>query len=326
MNPLSTVLQAGWTHVLGKAVKAVATATFAATLLATAAPVLTPIASAQGAAIQWSQRLADISQAYRDILGRQPDNGGLSAYANSGMSIDQIRASLLGSNEYKQRHQAPVASQSQYQPEAQSGGPAVQWSQRLADISQAYRDILGREPDNGGLTTYANSGMSIPQIRASLASSTEYQQRHPGQGPMSVAPSIPPPMRFTPAVSGGPAAVSVGAQQGGSCNVSVGVQAACSVGLQCGVGLTAGFCGSVGSFWGPAKSGCSLVTCCAQIASVSCGIGVGVTGSVSVGPQANFTYGTQSLGSGNFNYNKPRTVLSPYQITQQRAAAMSRRR
>lgn len=49
-----------------------------------------------------------------------------------------------------------------------------------AEIQQAYRDILGREADNGGLNTYLNSGFDITRVRSELMASQErkvYEQR-----------------------------------------------------------------------------------------------------------------------------------------------------
>lgn len=46
---------------------------------------------------------------------------------------------------------------------------------RGARITESYRNILGRDPDMGGLQTYTNSPMSIDQIRWAMVSSTEHQ-------------------------------------------------------------------------------------------------------------------------------------------------------
>ena len=48
-----------------------------------------------------------VRDAYRDILRREPDSGGLRQYTNAmlreGWSADDVRRSLLGSDEYAQR-------------------------------------------------------------------------------------------------------------------------------------------------------------------------------------------------------------------------------
>jgi len=225
-------------------------------------------------------------------------------------------------NEYKQTHQAPPQQQTQQS----QAGPAVRWSQRLADIGEAYRDILGREADPSGLANYANSGWSLTQIRSSLFSSQEYQQKRQGQQPFSSTVNSSPVRNFSPVVNVGPVSGAVGAHAGETCNVSASAQGSCSVGLQCGVGGQLGFCGSLGTCWGPSRVGCSVVTCCAQLASVSCGVGVAGSGSASVGPQpVNWTIGRQqSLGApSSFNYDKP---ADPYRMVQQRMSKMSGRR
>lgn len=48
-------------------------------------------------------------------------------------------------------------------------------SDRGAQITEAYRTILGRDPDMGGLQTYTNSPMSIDQIRWAMITSAEHQ-------------------------------------------------------------------------------------------------------------------------------------------------------
>jgi len=54
------------------------------------------------------------------------------------------------------------------------------WGAREA-VAQAYRDILGREPDRSGLRQYTNAmlreGWSEADVRRSLANSDEYRQR-----------------------------------------------------------------------------------------------------------------------------------------------------
>ncbi len=59
-----------------------------------------------------SERIAQIAQAYRSILGRDPDLGGLQSYADGPMSIDQILLSMVNSEEHqnliKLGHEAPM--------------------------------------------------------------------------------------------------------------------------------------------------------------------------------------------------------------------------
>ncbi len=49
-------------------------------------------------------------------------------------------------------------------------------SDRGAQITDAYRTILGRDPDMGGLQTYTNGPLSIDEIRWAMAKSGEHRQ------------------------------------------------------------------------------------------------------------------------------------------------------
>ena len=52
-------------------------------------------------------------------------------------------------------------------------------------IADAYREILTREPDAGGLSFYnerMNAGMSEADLRETLLRSPEYETKHPGSG------------------------------------------------------------------------------------------------------------------------------------------------
>ena len=55
------------------------------------------------------------------------------------------------------------------------------WGRAEATVAQAYRDILGREPDPSGLQQYTdamvNRGWSAAEVRRSLLQSDEYAQR-----------------------------------------------------------------------------------------------------------------------------------------------------
>lgn len=49
-------------------------------------------------------------------------------------------------------------------------------SDRGAKISEAYRQVLGRDPDMGGLQTYTNGGLSMDQIVWSMVLSDEHKE------------------------------------------------------------------------------------------------------------------------------------------------------
>jgi len=59
--------------------------------------------------------------------------------------------------------------------------PPSQDTNRLNAIAQAYRDILGREPDAAGLNSYYSSGLSIEAIKQSLLNSSECRQARGGE-------------------------------------------------------------------------------------------------------------------------------------------------
>jgi len=122
-----------------------------------------------------------VRDVYRDVLQREPDKGGKQNYMKQlqeGRSRDEIRAEILGSEEYRnkfgtqseQRQAAPSSSGS-----SGSSAPAERPSTQ-EEIAKAYRDLLGREPDEGGLRHYTEkvaSGESIEQIRSNISSGNE---------------------------------------------------------------------------------------------------------------------------------------------------------
>lgn len=50
-----------------------------------------------------NDRTAQVSQMYLDILGRAPDSGGLASWVNSSMTLDEIRAGIMNSEEKRLR-------------------------------------------------------------------------------------------------------------------------------------------------------------------------------------------------------------------------------
>lgn len=114
-----------------------------------------------------SSRADQINQLYRSVLGRDADAGGLNNYVRSGLSLDQVRASLESSPE--KRSQQAAASR----PAASSPAPQPAADPRAQQIRDLYRSVLGREADAGGLDTYVRSGLSIEQVRSSLENSEE---------------------------------------------------------------------------------------------------------------------------------------------------------
>jgi len=77
-----------------------------------------------------------IAQAYRDILGREPDAEGLKYWVSTGEDINKIRSDIqIGENQ---------------------------------QIAQLYRDILGRDPDAEGLKYWAQSGQDLGTIASNI--------------------------------------------------------------------------------------------------------------------------------------------------------------
>ena len=115
-----------------------------------------------------------IRQVYREVLEREADEGGINHYrqqAAKGWNIDQIRSDLMNSNERKQLEasKAQAAQQAAAQKDAEI----------TSAIKQAYRDILERDADDGGIAHYKSQiakGWSIEQVRQDLMSSNEHTQ------------------------------------------------------------------------------------------------------------------------------------------------------
>jgi hypothetical protein len=101
-----------------------------------------------------------IVRAYRDILLREPDDSGLRSYRShmieDGWTEAEVREALRRSEEYR----------------------------RVVDriVTKAYRDLLGRDPDEGGLKTYTRlmlrDGWTEEDVREGLRKSDEYRDRH----------------------------------------------------------------------------------------------------------------------------------------------------
>lgn len=115
-----------------------------------------------------------IRQVYREVLEREADEGGLNHYrqqAAKGWSIDQIRSDLMNSNERR----ALEASKAQ----AAQAAAAQKDAEITAAIKQAYRDILERDADDGGIAHYKSQiakGWSIEQVHQDLLNSNEHTQ------------------------------------------------------------------------------------------------------------------------------------------------------
>ncbi|MDB6094051.1 MAG: hypothetical protein JWM32_1613 [Verrucomicrobia bacterium] len=117
-----------------------------------------PVASTGPVFLQWERRDAEraVRSAYRDILGRDPDEDGLRQYRTRlmerGWNEDQLRDNLRSSPEFRARDVEAV-------------------------VRKIYRDVLNRDPDPSGLATYTRrlqGGMSEAELRAELKRSGEH--------------------------------------------------------------------------------------------------------------------------------------------------------
>jgi len=94
-------------------------------------------------------RKEDISNLYKDILGRDPDPDGLAWWVSAPASIEEIKAEFLKSDEYKLKV-------------------------RTDDIIKIYDEILGRAPDAEGLKWWVESPATIDEIKVEMMKSDEY--------------------------------------------------------------------------------------------------------------------------------------------------------
>jgi hypothetical protein len=141
---------------------------------------------------QWqAQRI--VRQAYRDILGREPDASGLAQYTRS-MLYDNwteadVRRSLLSSQEYAQRglgygnndRYGTYGAYRRYDNRDIRRTSGYYNGQATAMVRQAYLSVLGREPDAVGLREYTarvvRDGWTQRDIVRALRSSDEYRYR-----------------------------------------------------------------------------------------------------------------------------------------------------
>jgi hypothetical protein len=100
-----------------------------------------------------------IGRAYREVLGRNPDPGGLAHYRSKwreGWTQGQIRADLRRSHEGRDTHIREA-------------------------ITRAYRELLGRDPDPSGYANYERlmreRGYSERDVRQAIMASQEYRNR-----------------------------------------------------------------------------------------------------------------------------------------------------
>jgi uncharacterized protein DUF4214 len=127
-------------------------------------------AATGGPAVRFRTASADriIRRAYLDILGREPDPAGLESYRRNileeGWDEYDVRRALIRSPERRQQR--------------------VAVSQQAAEdmVRRAYRSVLNREPDAGGMTHYTSKvlyeGWNEDDLVHALRDSDEYREKH----------------------------------------------------------------------------------------------------------------------------------------------------
>lgn len=115
-------------------------------------------------------RREDITKLYQELLKREPDSGGLDHWTASSLSIDEIRQEFLNCEEYKnlQANQADAS--------------------RKEAIANLYRELLKREPDEGGLNFWSQGPLSLDQVREEFLKSEEYKNLQ--QAPVAAAAPV----------------------------------------------------------------------------------------------------------------------------------------
>jgi len=95
-----------------------------------------------------------VTQAYREMLHREPDPSGLDYWRMcmiAGMTVLELRRNIAMSAEFLNTH---------------------------TTVESLYRDILGREPDQDGLAYWAGCGLAMPEIVDGFLNSVEFIERN----------------------------------------------------------------------------------------------------------------------------------------------------
>jgi hypothetical protein len=102
------------------------------------------------------------TRVYHEFLGRDPDAGGLGFWAGrleNGLTVEQLEAGFIGSPEYIANH----------------GGTGAGW------VRGMYQDLLGRQPDAGGLAHWMGrlaAGANPAEVALGFAASAEREALH----------------------------------------------------------------------------------------------------------------------------------------------------
>lgn len=98
--------------------------------------------------------IEEITAAYRKLLGRLPDEAGMQTHLEAKLSPEALERSIMLSPEFRARQLATEE-----------------------DIVSAYRMLLGRDPDEGGLRTHLEAKLSPEALAQSIMLSPEFRAR-----------------------------------------------------------------------------------------------------------------------------------------------------
>ncbi len=172
-----------------------------------------PLPPAAPVFLRWERRDAEraVRSAYRDLLGRDPDDRGLHEYRERlmerGWTEDQLRDDLRRSPEFRNRDLDAILRKVYHEVLGRSPDPSGSASYRRAlqngmseaefradllrsreyaelharnSVTRAYREVLRRDPDPAGLANYTKlmleRGWNEDRVRESLRSSDEYRK------------------------------------------------------------------------------------------------------------------------------------------------------
>ncbi|NBW56840.1 DUF4214 domain-containing protein [bacterium] len=120
------------------------------------------------------KRIVEVTKLYQEVLGREPDQGGLEYWVSTEHSIDVIREEFMKSDEFKAK-------------------------MRKEAVANLYREVLKREPDQAGLEYWVSTPHDLDTIKVEFMKSDEYialitpkVEAKPAEKPADKAPAKAP--------------------------------------------------------------------------------------------------------------------------------------
>jgi hypothetical protein len=98
-----------------------------------------------------ASRKQQISDLYKEVLGREADQGGLDYWVSTPHDIDTIREEFMKSDEFVVK-------------------------MRTKAVIDLYKELLKREPDEAGLKYWVETPDTLENIRGHIISSEEYKE------------------------------------------------------------------------------------------------------------------------------------------------------